>query len=230
MLFRSPTTVITFADKIFADALLNDALDITLFVAFNVPTFENIASDQSAQNTRIDSLSNLTGSYATTGSNTFYGDQNISGSFVPTIDNAFNLGSPTHQFRHLYLSSASLYIDGQKVLGSTNQELQITTDNGQSIKILDKEWGDEIWKQAQLVEFYELLREDYNTYGFSDVEIVKVRRIYDYFMGDVDVYDREHHRKDFYKFFSEHDRRRGTDFVKTFPELEEFWNLCKSIR
>ena len=30
-------------------------------------------------------------------------------------------------------------------------------------------------------------------------------------------------------FFAEHDRRRGTSFLKTFPEMEEFWQECKSI-
>ena len=34
-------------------------------------------------------------------------------------------------------------------------------------------------------------------------------------------------KADFYKFFAEHDRRRGTDFLKTFPEMKEFWNECK---
>jgi MoaA/NifB/PqqE/SkfB family radical SAM enzyme len=98
--------------------------------------------------------------------------------------------------------------------------------NHQSIKILDKEWSKEIYEQAQLFEFYEMLRADVNCYGFSDVEIVKVRRIYDYFIS-IDDEDRMAHRKDFYKFFSEHDKRRGTDFCKTFPELEEFFHKCK---
>ncbi|MEO0337106.1 MAG: hypothetical protein AAF202_11970, partial [Pseudomonadota bacterium] len=31
-------------------------------------------------------------------------------------------------------------------------------------------------------------------------------------------------REDFYKFIKEHDARRKTDFLKTFPELEDFWN------
>jgi hypothetical protein len=75
--------------------------------------------------------------YATTGSNLFKGNQTISGSIIPAVDNAYDLGSVTHQFRDLYLSSASLYIDGTKVLGSTAQELQITTDTGQSFKILE---------------------------------------------------------------------------------------------
>lgn len=33
---------------------------------------------------------------------------------------------------------------------------------------------------------------------------------------------------DFFRFFSEHDRRRGTDFLKTFPEMKSFWQQCQS--
>jgi hypothetical protein len=61
----------------------------------------------------------------------------MSGSILPAIDNTYDLGSATYQWRDIYVSSGSLYIDGTKVLGSTNQELQITTDVGQSIKILE---------------------------------------------------------------------------------------------
>ena len=39
------------------------------------------------------------------------------------------------------------------------------------------------------MDFYDLTRTDINTFGYSDVEVVKIRRIYDYFMGDVDEYD-----------------------------------------
>ena len=75
--------------------------------------------------------------FAITGSNTFKGDQYLSGSIIPTIDNAFDLGSPQYQWRDVYISSGSLYIDNTKVLSSTAQELTITTDTGQSIKILE---------------------------------------------------------------------------------------------
>jgi hypothetical protein len=37
-------------------------------------------------------------------------------------------------------------------------------------------------------------------------------------------------RHNFYQYFSNHDIRRGTNFVKTFPELEEFYNFCKTIQ
>jgi len=86
----------------------------------------------------ISGSSQLTSSVlATTGSNTFVGTQTLSGSIIPAIDNTYDLGSATYQWRDIYVSSGSLYIDGTKVLGSTGNELQITTDVGQSIKILE---------------------------------------------------------------------------------------------
>ena len=98
----------------------------------------------------LDSLNTFTSSqyisnsyFATTGSNSFIGNQNISGtifltgSIIPNTDNIYDLGSSTKSFRHLYVSSGSIYINGAKVLSSTAQELQFTTDAGQSIKILE---------------------------------------------------------------------------------------------
>ena len=100
----------------------------------SIGNFNNLVSTSSF-NQYTSSLS--TGSFATTGSNTFLGNQTMSGSVIPAITNTYDLGDVTHQFRHLYLSSGSLYINGTKVLGATGQELQITTDVGQSLKILE---------------------------------------------------------------------------------------------
>jgi hypothetical protein len=36
-------------------------------------------------------------------------------------------------------------------------------------------------------------------------------------------------KADFYRFFNEHDRRRGTDFLKTFPEMKDWWEECKYL-
>jgi hypothetical protein len=36
-------------------------------------------------------------------------------------------------------------------------------------------------------------------------------------------------KKNFYAFFAEHDRRRGTSFEQTFPDMAEFWQECKSL-
>jgi hypothetical protein len=45
-----------------------------------------------------------------------------------------------------------------------------------------------------------------------------------------DPYLAKLHRKDFYEFVTEHDRRRGTNFIKTFPEFEKFYYQCKDIK
>ena len=37
-------------------------------------------------------------------------------------------------------------------------------------------------------------------------------------------------RYSFGKFFQEHDKRRGTDFCKVFPELADFYNDCLEIK
>ena len=36
-------------------------------------------------------------------------------------------------------------------------------------------------------------------------------------------------RKDFYNWFNTLDTRRGTDFLKTFPEMTNFYNRCKDL-
>ena len=34
-------------------------------------------------------------------------------------------------------------------------------------------------------------------------------------------------RKDFVLFIDEYDKRRGKNFLETFPEMEDFYDLCK---
>jgi hypothetical protein len=98
-------------------------------------TWDNIENKPNNIISSSTQISNL--GYAVTGSNTFVGTQTMSGSIIPATDNTYDLGSATYQWRDIYVSSGSLYIDGTKVLGSTGNELQITTDVGQSIKILE---------------------------------------------------------------------------------------------
>jgi hypothetical protein len=61
----------------------------------------------------------------------------VGGHLIPVTHNTFDLGSTTKYWRDLYLSSGSLYINGQQVLSTTGTELRITTDAGESIKILE---------------------------------------------------------------------------------------------
>jgi hypothetical protein len=100
----------------------------------------------------------------------------------------------------------------------------------QSVKILDKKWVSVIDEQVKLVDFYEQVRTGtIDGYGYTDIEINKIKRIKDWFSSDEDEVELGINRKDFYQFITEHDIRRNTDFCKTFPELEEFYKKCKNI-
>ncbi len=66
--------------------------------------------------------------------------------------------------------------------------------------------------------------------GFKDYEIARLDRDIAW-MRDGRKLDPEYlqrNQADFYRFFSEHDRRRGTDFLKTFPEMITWWKECES--
>ena len=66
--------------------------------------------------------------------------------------------------------------------------------------------------------------------GYSDIEVQKLRRIYDWHLSrNFDDPKIIEDRKNFYRFFNAHDERRGTNFLKTFPELKEFYNKCKEL-
>ena len=69
---------------------------------------------------------------------------------------------------------------------------------------------------------------DANPYnGFKDYEIARLDRDIAW-MRSAQAQDHSVARADFYRFFKEHDRRRGTDFLKTFPEMRSWWAECES--
>jgi hypothetical protein len=61
--------------------------------------------------------------------------------------------------------------------------------------------------------------------GFTEYEIGKLERIQYLFQDDPELVN----QKDFALFFDEHDRRRNTDFLATFPEMKDFYYYCKGI-
>ena len=64
-------------------------------------------------------------------------------------------------------------------------------------------------------------------YGFSDVEVQKIKRLYDYAISE-DGFDVEKNRLDFVKFVDEHDIRRNTNFLETFPKFKNLYNNVKN--
>lgn len=61
--------------------------------------------------------------------------------------------------------------------------------------------------------------------NFDFYEINRMKKVYSVAMNS-SIENKFVARVDFCKFIDEHDRRRGTDFFSTFPELEQFYYDC----
>lgn len=68
----------------------------------------------------------------------------------------------------------------------------------------------------------------YDQQLYTEWEFLKISRLKEYFVSKLTnpVEQRDMFRRDFKVFVDEHDRRRGTNFLKTFPEMQQFYNLC----
>jgi organic radical activating enzyme len=104
----------------------------------------------------------------------------------------------------------------------------------QTVQILPKEFSENVNKSAELAksleEIYHTTHNEFGvTYGFSEIEITKIKRIYDWMLSEQDEKTLKRNRFNFYKFVNEHDKRRGINFLETFPEYKEFYNSCKDI-
>jgi len=100
----------------------------------------------------------------------------------------------------------------------------------QTVQILPYQMSDLVYEQARLAEFYATPSFQHRYIGYSDVEIQKIKRTYDWMISPQDATNQMKNRYSFYQFFNEHDKRRGTDFCKTFPELEDFYHFCSTIK
>jgi organic radical activating enzyme len=98
----------------------------------------------------------------------------------------------------------------------------------QTVQVLPPEMSNLIYKQTQLTEYMATPNFETRLIGYSDIEVQKLKRIYDW-MQSADQEKLLSQRQNFYRMFSEHDKRRGTDFCKTFPELEKFFMECKDL-
>jgi len=102
----------------------------------------------------------------------------------------------------------------------------------QTVQVLPDIWNQEILRQAQLLDFLAVPQFESHFIGYSDIEIQKVKRIYDWKTANWEGKDEQvrQQRYNFGKYFQEHDKRRGTDFRKVFPELADFYNDCLEIK
>jgi pyruvate-formate lyase-activating enzyme len=103
----------------------------------------------------------------------------------------------------------------------------------QSIQILPSRYCDilrsdiEYFKSKLIPEEDMIANEDYGR--LRDFEIEKLERVLSWMEQGQQLPEEKikRDRADFYKFFTEHDLRRDTSFLETYPEMEDFWLLCK---
>ena len=98
----------------------------------------------------------------------------------------------------------------------------------QSLQILPESYAyklEKVW--AWMIRQRETT--DTPLHGFKDYEISRLDRDIAWMREGHNMDDKikRQHKADFYKFFAEHDRRRGTDFLATFPEMQQWWNECQ---
>ena len=104
----------------------------------------------------------------------------------------------------------------------------LRTPTWQSLQILPPVYIGVLERVADWMEL-NLETEDEPFQGFKDYEVQRLRRdiawMQEGCMLDPDYVKLQ--RADFYRFFNEHDQRRQTDFLTTFPEMREFWKECE---
>jgi len=121
----------------------------------------------------------------------------------------------------------------RKVYSNTYQRIWfdtpvLRTPTWQSLQILPESYTEQLehlW--AWMIRQAET--EETRLKGFKDYEIARLDRDIAW-MRDGQKLDPAYvnrNKADFYRFFSEHDRRRGTDFLKTFPEMSAWWAECE---
>jgi hypothetical protein len=66
---------------------------------------------------------------------TLTGGMGITGSIIPSADITYDLGSPTKQWKDIYVGPGSLYVNGSKVLEDVNDTITFSADADQNIRI-----------------------------------------------------------------------------------------------
>ena len=97
----------------------------------------------------------------------------------------------------------------------------------QSLQILPESYADRLehlW--AWMLRQTETPEDRFH--GFKDYEIARLDRDIAWMRRGQEMPAQElnRHRADFHGFFAEHDRRRGTNFLDTFPDMAAWWQEC----
>jgi organic radical activating enzyme len=95
----------------------------------------------------------------------------------------------------------------------------------QSLQILPESYAQQL-EHARDYMLANMVSDANPLHGFKDYEVQRLERDIAW-MRSAQSQDHSVAKADFYRFFNEHDKRRGTDFLKTFPEMRSWWAECE---
>jgi len=95
----------------------------------------------------------------------------------------------------------------------------------QSLQILPESYAAVLERTADWMELNMETDQD-PCHGFKDYEVQRLRRDIAW-MRAGQTQDHTVVKADFWRFFSEHDCRRGTDFLAVFPQMRQWWHECE---
>ena len=144
--------------------------------------------------------------------------------FIVTMNNLSVTGLP-----HLFAGILGL----RKIYSKTYQRIWFDTPvlrqpAWQSLQLLPESYVDQL-EQLWAWMIRQIEQSEAPFQGFKDYEIARLDRDIAW-MRDGQALDPVYitqNKADFYRFFGEHDRRRGTDFLTTFPEMSAWWKECE---
>jgi hypothetical protein len=95
----------------------------------------------------------------------------------------------------------------------------------QSLQLLPESYAVQLEKSRDFM-LANMTTEANPLHGFKDYEVQRLERDIAWMRAGQEQ-DHSQAKADFHRFFSEHDRRRDTDFLKTFPEMATWWHECE---
>jgi hypothetical protein len=95
----------------------------------------------------------------------------------------------------------------------------------QSLQILPESYAQQLERSRDYM-LANMVTDANPLHGFKDYEVQRLERDIAW-MREGQARDNLVAKADFYRFFNEHDRRRGTDFLTAFPEMQSWWAECE---
>jgi hypothetical protein len=95
----------------------------------------------------------------------------------------------------------------------------------QSLQLLPESYAIQL-ERARDFMLSNMVTEADPLHGFKDYEVQRLERDIAW-MREGQLKDNTVAKADFYRFFNEHDQRRGTDFLTAFPVMRSWWAECE---